>query len=208
MSAPTRRAALGALAGLPALALPSVAHAATSPTDDAELFALQPEIEAADREARLAIDAQEALSETYKAARPPRPVPPSPEEATVASLGEKGMELITRFRESLAQAKRRPPDPHELAELAWREECGRLSDECGMTAAEERASEAFRRVNAMSARLASIQATTPAGLIFKARFAAAHLPDEWDPDVMASIVEDLLAMGGDQAAGAEEGRPT
>jgi hypothetical protein len=165
MSAPTRRAALGALASVPALALPAVAHAATSPTDDAELFALQPEIEAADREARLAIEAQEALSEAYEAARPPRP----------------------------------ETDPHGPARRAWLKEVSRISDECGMTAAEERASEAFHRVNVMSARLVSIQATTLAGLIFKAKFAAAHLPDQWDPDVMASIVEDLLAMGGEQA---------
>ena len=46
MTAPTRRAALGALAVVPALALPAVAIAAAAPPDaDAELIALAAEID-------------------------------------------------------------------------------------------------------------------------------------------------------------------
>ena len=37
-------------------------------------------------------------------------------------------------------------------------------------------------------------ARTLAGLIFKARYAATHYSDDYDTDVMISIVDDLLAM--------------
>ena len=33
-----------------------------------------------------------------------------------------------------------------------------------------------------------------AGLIFKARYAATHYEDDYDTDVMISIVDDLIAM--------------
>jgi hypothetical protein len=39
-----------------------------------------------------------------------------------------------------------------------------------------------------------LPATTLAGLIFKARYAAAHYSRDFEPEVMVSIVEDLLAM--------------
>jgi hypothetical protein len=46
-------------------------------------------------------------------------------------------------------------------------------------------------------RIAEIQATTLTGLIFKARYAASHYEGEYDADVMASIVDDLLALDGE-----------
>ncbi len=70
MTAPTRRAALTALAGVPALALPAVAIAASLGAD-AALFALQPEIDAADQREAAALAAQTFSEETYYAARRP-----------------------------------------------------------------------------------------------------------------------------------------
>ena len=51
--------------------------------------------------------------------------------------------------------------------------------------------------------LAETPAKTLAGLIFKARYAAAHYRAEYDSDVMVSIVDDLLAMAGDSEGIAE-----
>jgi hypothetical protein len=48
-------------------------------------------------------------------------------------------------------------------------------------------------VNSVKADLLDTPATTLAGLIFKARYAARE-DNEYDEDVMESIVEDLLAM--------------
>jgi len=39
-------------------------------------------------------------------------------------------------------------------------------------------------------------AKTLAGLIFKARYAASHYPEEYDEEVMASIVDDPCDGGG------------
>jgi hypothetical protein len=46
-------------------------------------------------------------------------------------------------------------------------------------------------------RIAEIQATTLAGLTFKAKYAASHYRGEYDVDVMTSIVDDLLAFDGE-----------
>jgi hypothetical protein len=43
-------------------------------------------------------------------------------------------------------------------------------------------------------KVVEIPATTLAGLLFKARYAASHYRGEYDPDVMISIVDDLLAL--------------
>ena len=48
--------------------------------------------------------------------------------------------------------------------------------------------------------LAETPAKTLAGLIFKARYAATHYRTEYDDEVMASIVADLLAMADDPGA--------
>ena len=48
----------------------------------------------------------------------------------------------------------------------------------------------------ISVVLAATPATTLVGLIFKARYAATHYEDDYDTDVMISIVHDLLAMEG------------
>jgi hypothetical protein len=103
MTATTRRAALGALAGASALALPAVAIAATS-SPDAELFAMQAEIEAADEHQKAMIEAQNRADTVYHTLMPPRPSKPS-EEALV--LNAKQLEQLERFRLSLEEVDAR-----------------------------------------------------------------------------------------------------
>ena len=45
-------------------------------------------------------------------------------------------------------------------------------------------------------------AKTLAGLIFRARYAATHYEDNYDEDVMISIVDDLLAMADEEEGSA------
>ena len=55
----------------------------------------------------------------------------------------------------------------------------------------------------MPADLVDTPAKTLAGLIYKARYAATHYRTEYVEDVMASIVDDLLAMADDPEGFAE-----
>jgi hypothetical protein len=71
----------------------------------------------------------------------------------------------------------------------------RLRADCGLKAAERSQIEADDVVIALRDRIVSTPATTLAGLIFKARYAADHYPSEYEPEVMISIVDDLLALG-------------
>ena len=68
-----------------------------------------------------------------------------------------------------------------------------------MTAAHEMEDATSKAVNQMRDALAETPATTLAGLIFKARYAATHYRGEYDQDVMVSIVDDLLAMAEEDA---------
>ena len=86
---------------------------------------------------------------------------------------------------------------YEQAVQDYEREVERLQAECGETAAQEMqdaAHEAFARVRDT---LAETPATTLAGLIFKARYAATHYEDDYDQAVTDSIVDDLLAMADD-----------
>jgi hypothetical protein len=66
----TRRAALTALAGVSALAIPKTARALSSGHGDTELFALQDAIEAADRNHEAALGALSLAESAAIAARP------------------------------------------------------------------------------------------------------------------------------------------
>jgi hypothetical protein len=190
MTATTRRAALGALASAPALAIPAVASTA-SPTDDAALFALRAEIEAADQRERAALKAQ-ALAETVHYSRvPKRPSKPS-EETPV--LGDMERRLLEKFRLRLEEVNSRGPSPHEVAMREWEHECARVRVESGVAEAEASTDEAQEATDAIGRRIASIRATTLNGLVFKAKYALAHNKDEPDPGVVASILADLIAM--------------
>jgi hypothetical protein len=92
-------------------------------------------------------------------------------------------------------------DAYEQAVTAREEEIARIKVESGEAAAEERSTETLQAAVAIRDQIAAIRATTLAGLVFKARYAAEHYRDEPDEEVMASILDDLLAMDG------EAGRP-
>jgi hypothetical protein len=72
--------------------------------------------------------------------------------------------------------------------------CDRLRVNSGLKAGEESQYEAEVIVLALRDRIVEIRAATLAGLIFKAKYAAEHYRSEYDPEVMASIVDDLLAL--------------
>ena len=84
---------------------------------------------------------------------------------------------------------------------AWPEASGhrprgspcRLKGECGVTAAHELEEAAHETTGRAAQALVDTPATTLAGLIFKARYAATHYSDDYDEEVTVSI-DDLLAM--------------
>lgn len=203
-----RRAALRLFAGAPALAvLPAMASSAlpasSSPVHpDAALFAMQSTIEAADRELDAAFDACNPAEDAYFDKQPDRPEEPS---GPVFSAEEQ-LALDEFAAKVRARGKRgRPPEwvAYDHAVEAYEQEKERLQAECGVTAAHEMRDAAQETVSQLQADLVDTPATTLAGLIFKARYAATHNSDEWDIEVMASIVEDLLAMAGEEEGDAE-----
>ena len=100
-----------------------------------------------------------------------------------------------------ASAKRETPSPawaaYEQAVQDHEREVERLKAECGVTAANEMELAALDTTGRAARALVDTPAKTLAGLIFKARYAATHYSDEWDEEVTASIVDDLLAMAGE-----------
>jgi hypothetical protein len=189
----TRRAALALFAGAPALAvLPGAALASTaSPVHpDAALFAMRPAIDAADSDLEAALAALNPAEEAFFEKEPDRPKPPE----TILSAEER--QAIDALR--AASAKRGAPAPewvaYEQAVQAYEREVERLHAECGVTAAQALEDAAQEAVNSVRDALVDTPAKTLVGLIFKARYAATHNPDEYDEVVVASIVDDLLAM--------------
>ena len=89
---------------------------------------------------------------------------------------------------------------YDQAVAAHRREVERLKAECGVTAAHELEDATSKAVSQVRDALADTPAKTLAGLIYKARYAAAHYRTEYDADVMVSIVDDLLAMADDPDA--------
>ena len=135
---PTRGAALGALASVPALAILPAAGSAlalastASPVHpDAALLAMQPAIEAADRELDVALDALDAADDAYSDKEPDRPAEP---EADFLAEERQALDLLSaaaRMREGKA------PSPawaaHEQAIADHEREVERLKGECGVT---------------------------------------------------------------------------
>jgi hypothetical protein len=66
--------------------------------------------------------------------------------------------------------------------------------ESGVDDAEALEAETLEAVTELQERLAETPARTLTGLIFKARYAAER---DYDPIVMQSIIDDLLAMAGE-----------
>ena len=188
----TRRAALRLFAGVPALAvLPVAALASTaSPVHpDAALFAMRPAIDAADSDLEAALAALNPAEEAFFEKEPDRPKPPE----TILSAEER--QAIDALRAASAKRGRAPEwVAYEQAVQAYEREVERLHAECGVTAAQALEDAAQEAVNSVRDALVDTPAKTLVGLIFKARYAATHNPDEYDEVVVASIVDDLLAM--------------
>jgi hypothetical protein len=189
----SRRAILRSiLAGAAAATVPAAGAIASAGHPDAALFALQADIEAADRLQTAAFDVRNACEKACLAVR--LPPPPKPEGAAFTNEEWFGM-FVSKMTELNASPS---PDgkAYDAAIEAWVQEKERLDDETGLTAAEERVAEAQSEGDALRDQIVATRATTLAGLKFKAAYAAAHYPDEPDQDVMASIVADILAMEG------------
>jgi hypothetical protein len=202
--APTRRAALGALASAPALAVLPVAGSAfalaatASPAHpDAALFAMQSAIEAADGELDAAFVALEPAENAFFAKEPDAPMLP---DCPVFSAEEQ--QALDAFAAKTRAAQKRGRLPvlvaYYQAVQDYEGERERLKVECGVTAAERMQNAAQDTISGLSAVLAATPATTLAGLIFKARYAATHYSDDYDDGVMISIVDDLMAMAGQE----------
>ncbi len=190
----SRRAALaGALAAVPTLAGASLVPGpsqASPAHPDADLFALKDAIAFADKEFAAALDVSAAADTAFERGRPPRPVYP---EVVRDEAWHIRVEVIgARFP---ARAPSPQEEAHAAAMLRFEAECERLRDECGEAAASEAEDAAHDGVVSLRDEIVQIQATTVAGLVFKAKYAAAHYADEYDPDIMVSIVDDLLALG-------------
>jgi hypothetical protein len=192
MTATTRRSALTALASAPALAIPAFATPSTSSPhhSDAELFALQPEIEAADYRFNVALDAQNRAEErTFP--RPPRPAQPEP-----SFVKE---DWFQTFKEKMAELNANPnPSPewaaYDVALKAWEEEIARIDLETGAAAACDHADDLLCEVDAICDKIIAIRATTLAGLKFKAKYVAEHDPDAPSLELLDSIIADILEM--------------
>jgi hypothetical protein len=178
----TRRAALRLFGAAPALALPAAALA------DADLLALQPAIDAAEAEHTAALDALAAAEKVYRDIAPPAP-PALPGPCFTAEEQQALDVLAGKMR-----AKSSPvPEwlAYERAVLAHEKAVERLKTEAGLTAAHELEDAAHEADSQVRERLIATRATTLAGLFFKARYAERN---DYHEDVMASIVDDLLAM--------------
>jgi hypothetical protein len=165
------------------------------------LLAMQPAIDAADRELDAALDALKAADDAYSGKAPDWPAQP----ATVFTAEE--LQPIDALAAGTMRKRGVRPSPawvaYEQAVQGHEREVERLKGECGVTAANELEEAAHEATGRAAQALVDTPAKTLAGLIFKARYAAAHYKDEYDSDVMVSIVDDLLAMADDPEGLAE-----
>jgi hypothetical protein len=186
----SRRALLGSILAVGAAAsVPAAAAIVSTGCADAELFALQPAIEAADRRDVAALDARSRAEESYFAARQPRPARPE------SGLDEE--EWFQTFARKMREYNAEPKPEwaaYEAAVEAWEDEDERIRVETGEMAASERSTETVDEACALRDRIVAIRATTLAGLKFKAKYALEHYADNPDEEVMQSIAEDLLAI--------------
>ena len=192
--AANRRAVLGAILAAGATgALPAAARAESS-HPDAKLLALAPEIEAADRENELRERATSAAEKVFFSIRLKKP-----ERPTIAPHAME--ELIARGRWDEIAKFGAEVRNQEAALKAWQEdEMPHARRELGLLAAEEAQAEADRhRLSIQDEKLIPTRARTIEGLIFKARYAASHFKEDYDEEVMRSIVDDLLALAEDAA---------
>jgi hypothetical protein len=193
----SRRALLRLFGAAPALAILPVGSAlalastASPAHPDAALFAMGPAIDAADELLEAALDALKPAEETLFDKEPAYPEKP---ETILSDEDRRACDVLA----ATTVRNRLTPSPawaaYEQAVQDHEREVERLKAECGVTAAEELEAAAAEATGAAVQAVIETPATTLAGLIFKARYAATHTSDEYDEDVMISIVDDLLAM--------------
>jgi hypothetical protein len=197
----SRRALLRLFGAAPALAIlpagPALALASTASLvhPDAALLAMQPAIDAADRELDAALDALKAADDAYSGKAPDRPAQPE----TVFTAEE--LQAIDALAAGTMRKRGVRPSPawvaYEQSVQDHEREVERLKAECGVTAAHELEGAALDATGRAAQALVNTPAKTLAGLIFKARHAASHYSDDYDEEVMVSIVDDLLTMADD-----------
>jgi hypothetical protein len=188
-----RRAVLRSLlAGAAVATVPAAGALAAAGHPDAALFALQADIEAADRLKEASYGPLNIAEKAYFAARAPKPA--RPEGAAFTNE-----EWFLTFKDKMAEL-RASPSPEDAAHVAmcdaWAAEDERLHVETGLTAAEARSEDIDADITALRDQIVATRATTLAGLKFKAKYAVDHYPGDPDQDVMDSIVDDILAMEG------------
>ena len=166
---------------IPPAAGSALASSASPLRPDAALFAMQSAIEAADRELDDALDALEAAQEAYSDKEPAGPAEPSG-----PGFSAEEQRALDAFAAKLRAGRERGRPP-----------------EGGVTAAHEMEDAVHETISQVRADLVDTPAKTLAGLIYKARYAATHYRTEYVEDVMASIVDDLLAMADDPEGFAE-----
>lgn len=169
------------------------AAAANMASGDAELFALASQITLADESLEKVCGAHEAAEDVCRAASPPAPVPPK--------FDVSNEDWFKALHAKMAALKDKPPSSEQVAyDAAVKEHeqlCDRIKLDCGFDAVERALDEAQDAVASLREKIAGIRATTLAGLIFKAKYAAVHYESEYDPVMSASIVDDLLALDGE-----------
>ena len=176
----------------------AIAQAAAAPVGDAELLALDAEIAEADKAFNAALDVRSEAEGAFAKAKPQRPIAPDYPDVS----DEEWLKAL--LRKTASDEARPEVIAHEAAKQEWIQKCERLKEECGLVAAEFEESEASDEVLAIRDFIAETRATTLAGLVFKAKYAAGHYRSEYDLDVMTSIVDDLLTMAGEEADDADD----
>ena len=201
LSEPTnRRAVLGTVLAASAVgataAIPAVAKASLAANyPDAALLALGPEIEGADRECELREQAISAAEKVFFSIRPKEPERPTiAPHAMEELIAQKRWDEIAKFGAEVRK--------QEAAWKAWQEDkMPRARRELGLLGAEEAQAEADGvRLKIQDEKLIPTRARTLEGLIFKARYAASHFKEDYDEEVMRSIVDDLLAIAAGEGA--------
>jgi hypothetical protein len=169
------------------------AAAASTTSSDAELFALGEQVAFTDETLDKVCAAHEAAEDVFRAATPPAPIPPK--------VDISNEDWFKALQAKMAAIKDKPPSPQQTAyEAAVKEHeqlCDRIKLDCGFDTAEQTLNDANEAVSSLRERIVEIRATTLAGLILKAKYAANHYEEDYDPLVMTSIVDDLLALDGE-----------
>jgi hypothetical protein len=135
---------------------------------------LQPAIEAADRRFDATFDPLAAAEAALRRAMPPKPTPAmfSPEK-----FAKEIIDHVKALSAGVPEVPFRSSDDivHENAVAEWELTKARLEEEVGLTAVNEEQEQAVNELARLQELLAGTKATTLAGLIFKAKYAAACL---------------------------------